>query len=115
MRLDRVRGWEGNPVLHSRSWFHPRLPLSASADFSRPLYSLIQEVTGAVAESAREQFSAVRAPAALARRLRVKPGDPLLMRSHTVCDRGRRPIEYAEVHYVSARFTLTLDLQRMLE
>ena len=38
LRLDRVRGWEGRPVLHSRSWFHPRLQLAESADFSRPLY-----------------------------------------------------------------------------
>ena len=112
LRLDRVRGWGGRPVLHSRSWFHPRLQLAESADFSRPLYELIQESTGAIAESAREQFSAVRAPALLARRLNVKTGDPLLMRCHTVCDSGARPIEFAEVHYVSARFILSLDLKR---
>ena len=112
LRLDRVRGWEGRPVLHSRSWFHPRLQLAASADFSRPLYEMIRDQTGAVAASAHEQFAAVKAPAALARRLRVKPGDPLLRRCHTVSDLGRRPLEFAEVHYVSARFTLTLDLQR---
>ena len=112
LRLDRVRGWDGRPVLHSRSWFHPRLPLKASLDFSRPLYELIREETGAVAESARELFSAVCAPTTLARRLRAKTGDPLLLRCHTVLDRGKRPIEYAEVHYVSAWFTLTLDLQR---
>ncbi len=111
-RLDRVRGWEDRPVLHSRSWFHPRLQLAESADFTRPLYQLLQETTGAVAESAREQFSAVCAPASLARRLKVKPGEPLLMRCHTVYDKGRRPLEFAEVHYISSRFTLTLDLKR---
>ena len=112
LRLDRVRGWEGRPVLHSRSWFHPRLQLAASADFNRPLYEMIRDETGAVAAGAHEQFSAVKAPAALARRLRVTAGDPLLRRCHTVADVGRRPLEFAEVHYVSARFTLTLDLQR---
>ena len=63
LRLDRVRGWEKRPVLHSRSWFHPRLRLTEAADFSRPLYELIQAETGAVADSAREELSAVRAPA----------------------------------------------------
>jgi GntR family transcriptional regulator len=112
LRLDRVRGWEGRPVLHSRSWFHPRLQLAESADYSRPLYQLIEETTGAIPESAREEFSAVAAPGFLARRLKVRAGEPLLMRRHTVYDRGRRPIEFAEVHYMSSRFTLTLDLKR---
>jgi GntR family transcriptional regulator len=112
LRLDRVRGWESQPVVHSRSWFHPRLQLAESADFSRPLYDLIQEVTGAVVESAREELSAVCAPAAMARRLKVKEGEPLLKRCHTVYDKGKRPVEFAEVHYISARFTLTLDLKR---
>ncbi len=112
LRLDRVRGWDKRPVLHSRSWFHPRLRLTESADFSQPLYKLIQELTGTVAESAREELSAVCAPAALARQLQVKAGEPLLLRCHTVFDTGKRPMEFAEVHYVSARFTLTLDLKR---
>ena len=37
---------------------------------------------------------------------------PLLLRRHTVSDANGRPIEYAEVQYVSERFTLTLDLRR---
>lgn len=115
LRLDRVRGWGGEAVVHSRSWFHPRLRLPDCADFNRPLYELIQDLTGAVADRAREEFTAVHAPASIARRLDVKTGDPLLMRSHTVYDKGKRPIEFAEVHYASARFTLTLDLKRNVE
>jgi DNA-binding GntR family transcriptional regulator len=42
----------------------------------------------------------------------VRPGSPLLLRCHTVFDASGRPIEYAEVQYVSSRFTLTLDLRR---
>ena len=55
---------------------------------------------------------AVAAPAALARRLQVSTGEPLLLRRHTVFDKGKRPLEFAEVHYVSSRFALTLDLKR---
>ena len=112
LRLDRVRGWDKQPVLHSRSWFHPRLRLTGSADFSRPLYELIQAETGSVADSASEELSAVRATATLARHLKAPVGEPLLLRCHTVFDTGKRPMEFAEVHYVSARFKLTLDLKR---
>lgn len=111
-RLDRVRGWDGQPVLHSRSWFHPRLGLTGREEFSQPLYEVIEHETGAVAEKAREEFAAVAANVALAKLLAVKHGEPLLLRSHTVFDAGGRQIEFAQVHYVSARFALTLDIRR---
>ncbi len=111
-RLDRVRGWDGRPVLHSRSWFHPRLGLTGREEFSRPLYEVIERETGAIAEKAREEFAAVAANAALAKFLAVKRGEPLLLRSHTVFDAGGRLIEFAQVHYVSARFALTLEMRR---
>lgn len=114
-RLDRVRGWDGQPVLHSRSWFHPRLGLAGSEDFSKPLYEVIEAPTGVVAENAREEFVAVRARAPMARLLKVAAGEPLLLRTHTVFDAGGRPIEFAQVHYVSARFSLTLEIHHPIK
>jgi len=111
-RLDRVRGWAGRPVLHSRSWFHPRLGLTGREQFDRPLYEVLERETGAVADKAREEFAAVPASAPLAAMLAVRRGEPLLLRSHTVFDPGGRPIEFAEVHYVSPRFALTLEIRR---
>lgn len=111
-RLDRVRGWDGQPTLHSRSWFHPRLGLTGREEFSKPLYEVLERQTGVVAERAREEFVAVAANAALAKLLAVKRGEPLLLRSHTVFDSGDRPIEFAQVHYASPRFGLTLDIRR---
>ena len=111
-RLDRLRGWDELPVLHSRSWFHPRLRLSAEENYSRPLYEVIEASTGITADRAREELTAVPASARLASQLKVKPGEPLLCRRHLVFDTAGRPMEYAEVHYVSARFTLTMDLRR---
>jgi len=111
-RLDRVRGWEGVPVVHSRSWFHTRLNLNGSEDFSRPLYEVIEAKTGAVADHAREEFMAISGAGTIARQLDLPKGAPLLLRRHTVYDPGNRPFEYAEVHYRSDRFVLTLDLRR---
>lgn len=111
-RLDRVRGWDGKPVLQSTSWFHPRIGLKGNEDTSKPVYEMIEGATGVRPSSAREEFSAVAADSRLARLLDVKKGTPLLLRRHTVFDQGSRPFEYAEVHYVSSRFALTLEMRR---
>jgi GntR family transcriptional regulator len=112
LRLDRVRGWDGVPVLRSRSWFHPRLGLTGGEDFSGPLYEVLAAASGARAEHAREELRAVPASAEMARLLQVPRGAPLLLRRHTVLDPSDRPIEFAEIHYASDRFSLTLDLRR---
>jgi GntR family transcriptional regulator len=111
-RLDRVRGWDKLPVLHSRSWFHPRVRFPVTQDFSRPLYDLVAEVSGLQADRAKEGFGADAATALLAKDLMVQVGSPLLLRRHTVADSLGRPFEHSEVHYVSKRFTLTIDFKR---
>jgi GntR family transcriptional regulator len=111
-RLERVRGWNGKPVLRSTSWFHPRLGLKGTEEFNQPLYALIEAATGMRPHHAREEFLAVSAEASLARLLEVARGTPLLLRRHTVFDPGNRPFEFAEVHYVSSRFALTVDMRR---
>lgn len=111
-RLDRVRGWDNLPVLHARSWFHPRVRFAADEPFSRPLYDIVAEVSGLNADRASEAFGADAASAALAKDLRVASASPLLLRRHTVSDPLGRPFEHSEVHYVSKRFTLTIDFKR---
>jgi len=111
-RLDRVRGWNNTPVLHSTSWFHPRLGLRGDEGFGSPLYEIVEKVSGVRPHHAREEFVATVADERMAKLLKVARQAPLLLRRHTVYDPGSRPFEYAEVRYVSARFTLTLDMQR---
>jgi GntR family transcriptional regulator len=111
-QLERVRGWDGKPVLQSTSWFHPRLQLKGNEDFNQPLYEMLEKATGVRPHHARDQFLAVTASAHQARLLEIEPGAPLLMRRHTAFDAGNRPFEFAEVNYVSSRFTLTLDMRR---
>jgi GntR family transcriptional regulator len=111
-RLDRVRGWDGKPVLHSISWFHPRLRLKGSEETGRPLYEMLEKASGVRPHHAREEFLAVKAGVQMARLLKMDHVAPLLLRRHTVFDAGNRPFEFAEVRYVSSRFTLTLDMRR---
>jgi GntR family transcriptional regulator len=110
--LDRVRGWDAQPEVVFRSYFHPRLGLSKNNDFQRPLYELIQEQCNVVADESREEFTAVLADQRLARLLEVSVGTPLLRRERTVLDTGRKPIEFAVVHYRCDRFRLTLNLRQ---
>lgn len=112
-RLDRIRGWEGKPVLSTTSWFHPRLNLTGEEDFSQPIYETLAASTGTRPHRASEAFLAVKADASLAKLLQVPRNSPLLLRRHTVFDAGNRPIEFAEVYYVSSRFTMTLDLRQV--
>jgi GntR family transcriptional regulator len=111
-RLDRLRGWNDVPVLYTVSWFHPRLGLKGTEDFRQPLYEVLESETGARAHHAREEFLAIGADAHLVKLLQVPRNSPLLLRRHAVFDTGNRPIEFAEVNYVSSRFTLTLDMRR---
>jgi DNA-binding GntR family transcriptional regulator len=48
----------------------------------------------------------------LARRLGIRVGTPLLRRERTVLDTGRRPVEFALVHYRCDRFCLALNLRK---
>jgi GntR family transcriptional regulator len=110
--LDRVRGWDARPEVVFRSYFHPRLQLSPDDDFDQPLYELIQERCSVVADESLEEFTAVPADRWLAHCLAVSAGTPLLRRERTVLDTGRKPIEFAVVHYRCDRFKLTLSLRQ---
>ena len=110
-RLDRVRGWDGRPVLKATSWFHPRLNLKGDEDFTKPLYETLEIETSVRPDHAHEEFLATTANDKTALLLQVHSGTPLQLRRHTVFDSGNRPFEFAEILYVSARFTLTMELQ----
>lgn len=110
--VDRVRGWDGQPEVHFRSYLHPRLGLTKESDFQQPLYELIHEQCSLVADQSLEEFTAVSAGRNLARLLAVPVGTALLRRERKVLDTGRRPMEFAVVHYRCDRFRLTLNLRQ---
>ncbi|HEV2693589.1 MAG TPA: GntR family transcriptional regulator [Verrucomicrobiae bacterium] len=111
-RLERVRGWDGQPILYSVSWFHPRLNLKGGEDFNNPLYATLETATATRPHHAREEFLAVSAAARLSKLLKTPGKTSLLLRRHQVFDIGNQPIEFSEVYYVSSRFTLTLEMRQ---
>lgn len=108
LRLDRLRGWDGVPCVHFRSFLHPRLGLEPTDDFSGPLYDLVARRTKIRPDHSYQEITAVAAEPWLAGLLQVEAGAPLLMRKHIVYDKSGRPLEFAIDHIRSDRFSLTL-------
>lgn len=111
-RLERVRGFDGKPVVHFCSWFHPRLNLEGNEEFSQPLYDVLAIKCHVQPERSQEQITAVAANKTLAMALDVDLDMPLLRRVRLVTDSGERPIEYAVNHYRTDNFEYTVDIKR---
>jgi GntR family transcriptional regulator len=110
--LDRVRGWEGRRVVRFLSYLHPRLGLTLGDDFNQPLYALIQDRSGVIADQSNEELTAVGADRKLARILALEARAPLLRRTRTVFDTRRQPMEHSIVHYRGDCFELSLTLRQ---
>ena len=110
--LERVKGYKGIRVLHSISYFHPRIRLNGNEDFTIPLYDILENDYDVVASSSFEKISAVCADKVLSEFLYVKEGFPLLCRDRTVTDPGGRVIEYNIHHHRSDKYVYTVNIER---
>lgn len=112
LRMERLKGLEGKPIVYFVSYFHPRTGLTEGDDFSKPLYEILEREHHIVASVSKEGISAILADKKLSGLLSVTPGDPILFRKRVVCDAGDRPIEYNLGYYRADRFTYTIDIAR---
>ena len=78
--LVRLRGFEDGPFVYFESYFHPRIGLTGKEDFTRPLYDIIEHDYHVVPSISSERIRAKSASAITAKRLRIKRGDPVLVR-----------------------------------
>ncbi len=110
--LIRLRGFEDGPFVYFESYFHPRIGLTGKEDFSRPLYDIIERDYHVVPVLSREKIRAKSSSAITAKRLRIKRGDPVLVRERLVYDPGNRPVEYNIGFYIAEKFTYSIDIKR---
>ena len=110
--LMRLRGFEDGPFVYFESYFHPRIGLTGKEDFSRPLYDIIERDYHVVPVLSREKIRAKSSSAITAKRLRIKRGDPVLVRERLVYDPGNRPVEYNIGFYIAEKFTYSIDIKR---
>jgi GntR family transcriptional regulator len=110
--LERVKGYNNVKVIHTLSYFHPRIGLTGNEDFTRPLYDILETDYHVIAENSFEKIKAVAADKWLAKHLDVKTGFPLLCRERIVTDPGGRFIEFNIHHHRSDKYVYTVDIQR---
>lgn len=111
-RLRRVRGWSDEKVVLTVSWMHPRLGIKGNENFHRPLYEVIEEVSGVVPVRSIEEITACLADEQLAAVLNVEVGSPLLLRKRATLDANGEPVEHNVNWYRSDIHSLRMDVQR---
>lgn len=112
IKLSRLRGDLKGPFVYFESYFHPRIGLTGDEDFSRPLYEILEKDYQAIPTLSKEQIRAGLASVFVAKRLRIKPGDPVLIRERFVLDPGNRPLEYNIGFYHAEKFTYSIDIRK---
>ncbi len=112
LRLTRLRGGE-DPYLLSISWFHPRFGISTEIDFSRPLYTLLEEYYSIYVSVSREEISALSADQMLAEALQIGLGAPVLYRMRKVFNSDGLLVEYNKVYYRGDGMSYALEIGRM--
>ncbi len=112
VKLTRLRGDENRPFVYFESYFHPRIGITADEDFSRPLYELLEVKYKTPVALSREKIKARLATEITAKRLKIKKGDPVLIRERFVSDPGNRPVEYNIGFYIAEKFTYSIEIKR---
>ena len=112
LKMRRVRGRPDEPFVLFESFFHPRVGLTPDDDFKRPLYELLEQDHSVVAALSKEEISAIAADEAVAEKLRIPLGSPILFRKRFVYDQGERPIELNIGYYKANSFVYTVESTR---
>jgi GntR family transcriptional regulator len=111
LKISKLKGSEGEPIVYFESYFHPRIGMSKEEDFSKPLYTLLEEKFGVLVVRSNEKISA-RLAGDMAKKLKIHAGAPVLFRERFVYDAGDRPIEYNIGYYRADKFTYSLDIKK---
>jgi len=112
MRLERLRGKKDAPFVYFTSDFSPQIPISASENFNRPLYEILETDYGIIALTSKEEISAAAADPFIASKLEIKQGEPILIRKRYVYDIHNNPIEFNVGCYRADSFTYTIESKR---
>ncbi len=111
-KLSRVRGVKKESKVYFISYFHPKVELKDSYDYTKPLYNIIEQECGYYAEISKEEISAIVADEDLAEKLNVVIGAPILKRERLVLDRGQSALEYNIGYYKAENFKYSVELRR---
>lgn len=112
VKLSRLRGDENGPFVYFESYFHPRIGISPDADFSLPLYELLEKQYNTQATTSKEKLKARLATKITANRLQIKQGEPIMLRERFVSGLGDKPVEYNIGFYIAEKFTYSIEIKK---
>ena len=112
IRLSRLRGDENGPFVFFESYFHPRIGISENEDFNRPLYELLEDKFSTLVTTSKEKIKARLASDITAKRLKIKQGEPIMLRERYVSGVGDKPVEYNIGFYIAEKFTYSIEIRR---
>lgn len=112
LKLERLHGDETNPFVYFISWFHPRIGLSDTEDFNKPLYSILEDKYSVIPVYSEEELDAIEAKKPISDYLQIEEKKPILYRKRLVLDAGNRPIEYNLGYYRSDKFRYSIRFER---
>ncbi len=115
LTLERLRGKENFPFVYFTSIFNPKIPLTGSENFNRPLYEILEKDYNIIVKTSKEEISAAGASSYLASKLGVKENDHILIRKRYVYDINNVPVEYNIGYYRADSFIYTIECQRNIE
>ena len=94
------------------SYFHPRIGLTGSEDFTLNLYDILENEYQTLPANSKEEISAILATQDLAQKLRIRVKDPILFRKRSVLDDANRVIEYNFCYYLATDFKYEITIKK---
>lgn len=111
LKVSRLRGYSDAPFVYFESYFHPRIGLTGSENFNRPLYDILEKDYSVVPALSKEKISARLANAFESELFSIKIKSAMLVRERFVLDPGMRPLEYNIGSYVADKFVYSIDIR----
>lgn len=112
LKITRLRGDESGPYVFFESYIHPRIGVRKDESFEEPLYELLEKKYKTPVSISNEKIKARLASEITAKRLKIKQGEPVLIRERFVSDPGNRPVEYNIGFYIAEKFTYSIEIRR---
>lgn len=109
VKLSKLKGVDGEPIVFFVSYFHPRIVITDQDDLEKPLYQLLKEKFSINVVHSAEHISARKA-GEYGEMLKISKNEPILFRERFVYDPGDRPIEYNVGYYRSDKFVYSIEI-----
>ncbi len=110
-KLTRLRGDDHkNPVVLFISYFHPRIGISDTEDFSQPLYEILEKKYSVLPQTSKEKIKAITADNPYSTILKIPEKTPILYRERKVYDSNEKIIEYNRCYYRADKFTYSITI-----